>query len=138
MSDHHARQTGSDAGITVIEVLVVLVLTSLLLGLAAASAPPSDAIDPASDIATLVEQARLDAMLTGTNAILTVSTNSVRYGDREIHFDDGIVLATPGSVGTADLVFFPDGTWFGATLTVSSSQAGELPLALLPQGRSKP
>jgi len=136
MPSSDSGTAAGDAGISVLEMLVVLAICALVAGVVAASlqgrrpGPVSVA-----DVTKFVDEARLKAMRSGDAMAVAFDTASLVSGDDRLSWNAGdISVSTNGQPaaagGSIRIVLFPDGTASGPPVSVRDS-AGVHALPLL-------
>ena len=117
----------ADAGVSVLELVVVLGVAAGLLVMVAASLPRPSA-EPRADaaaIAAFLSEVRTQVILSGETGVLTVAQNSMTFDDQRIDWgtDLAVATSTAGMAAGYRLVVYPDGSYSGPPLYFRS--AGE-------------
>jgi Tfp pilus assembly protein FimT len=115
----------TDAGISVLELVVVLGIAAGFLVMVAASLPrPTvEARIDAAAIAAFLSEARTRVILSGEAGVLTVAQGSMTFGDKHIDWDTDLSVAASATRLSSDyrLIVYPDGSYSGSPLHVRSS-----------------
>jgi len=119
--------TSCERGLTLLELLVVIVLLGFLAAIGA-QAIPGDArrLQRVSEFVELqLRKARLNAMKSGVAEFLPCTTLGSRQGKAEASKRDaGLTVACAGVKGSArGIIFFADGSSSGETIELVSGQA---------------
>lgn len=120
------RRTDFDpeAGVTVLELLVVLVITILVTGLIAASLQPALNERPSSfdAIAAFVVDARLQAIRTGQAGILMIGGGTMTYQGKALSWDTQTTAVSVGQREGSDagqrVVVYADGSMSGPAIEI--------------------
>lgn len=119
----------ADAGLSVLELVVVLGIVAGLLVVAAASLPKSFApkVDAAA-VAAFVSDARSQVILSGKTSVLTIAPRSMTFGAHQLSWDADLAVTAAGKGLPAEyrLVLYPDGSYSGAALSVQSPGGSRL------------
>jgi len=121
-------RANADAGLSVLELVVVLGVMAGLLVVVVSTFPRSaDAKVDAAALAAFVSEARSEVILSGETGVLTITPQSMTFGEREISWSDGLTVTAVGAAAPVDyrLVLYPDGSYSGATLYVRSHEGSQ-------------
>lgn len=121
----------ADAGLSVLELVVVLGTAAGLLVMVAASLPRPSAgtKTDAVEIAAFLSEARTRVILAGMVETLTIGQNAMTFGDKHMEWGTDITVSSVSAARSADyrLIIYPDGSYSGAALQVRSP-AGTQPI----------
>jgi prepilin-type N-terminal cleavage/methylation domain-containing protein len=115
-----------DAGLTMLELLVVLAILSSVVAVAASrigpQAPPSD--QASTRIEQLIEATRLAAIRSGQADVLVFEPGTARSSAGEVNWD-GDTEVVPGSLDartpSGRVVLYPDGSASGPAVTIMAA-----------------
>lgn len=119
MSVRTNRRTAADAGMTVLELLVVLAIGAVIVTVAAVSVPRwDDSRRPSEDVAALITDAKLQAAATGRPVVVEIAPGTASDGSRSVSWNSGVsvVLSNGGAQGR--IVFHGDGTMVGPQVRI--------------------
>jgi len=130
----------NEAGFTLVEFLVAMVMIAMVLGSVGSTMARRDnrttTLQSAQAMQSLLFQARSDAILKGRNAMVAIDANNRRYtypsGARPVTLPEGQqIKMIAGAEFVSDdgstyfLIFRPDGSSSGADIMLSDARSGQ-------------
>jgi len=131
-----AGNSGTDAGFTLLEILIVLVILALFAGLAGSrilgTAGRSSLGTATTEVASLLRRARSEAIVRNTPVEVQIDVDAASFrivGDRSYKAPDRLKVTlfaaatdrTTSNVG--EIRFFPDGSSTGGEVTLATDDA---------------
>lgn len=118
----------TDAGFTVLELLIVLAITAMAVSVVAAGlVVRTDRPDTTvEEIQTFFSEAKASVMFDGRDAVILLTPVSASFGEKKLSWDPvktGMSLAIDGKTNGGSLVVFADGTLSGSVEIVSGNKS---------------
>jgi len=106
----------ADAGMTLLEVLVVLVILAAVAGVVASSLRPSvrRPADPVTEVTRFLADLRDAAILTGAPAVAEVRSHDIEWGSHHLDLAEASASMGDGPIPASTLIAYPDGTFSGS------------------------
>lgn len=125
--------SADDAGLALVELLVVLAIAALMISIAIGYSPGArarlDVEAAASDLVSHIQQARLEAINRAAVNRLEFDTNRRHYqtgfNGKTHKLPDGVdieLTPVPGGAADPSMSFYPDGTVRGAPITLMKGE----------------
>ena len=108
----------NDAGMTVLELLVVLAIGAVIATLVAASVPRSGDRPQSDDPASFLADARVEAAATGRPVRVAIAAGSMSYGDRSASWGSDVTVTLGTRAAGGYVVFHGDGTIVGPEIGI--------------------